>query len=172
MKNIGEAEAKGIELEADGRPSSFFGYRVAGTYMDIEWTSGQMRVKEHPTNTDIMADLDGYDINGIPKYTYVVGLDFYPIEDLKCSADINGYGSYYVDYLNRIKYGSKTTVDANISYSLKNWKFWLLGKNLFDEEIERVINATGKLTGANGEYDNDYFVQDGRYIEAGVSYHF
>ncbi len=171
-KNIGEAEIKGIELEADGRLLPWLGYRLTGTYLNAEWTSGQMRVKEHPTNANIMADLDGYDINGIPKYTYVVGLDFYPLKGLKCSADINGYGSYYVDYLNRIEYGAKTTVDANISYSLKKWKFWLLGKNLFDKEIERVINATGKLTGANDDYDNDYFVQDGRYIEVGVSYHF
>ena len=171
-KNIGEAEIKGIEVEMDGRLCSFFGYRLAGTYLDAEWTSGQMRVYEHPSNKKVMCDLDGYDTTGIPKYTYVIGLDFYPLEGLRFSTDVNGYGSYYVDYINRIKYGAKTTVDANISYSIKNWKFWILGKNLFDEEIERIINTTGRLTGANGEYDNAYYVQDGRYIEAGVSYHF
>lgn len=172
MKNIGEAEIKGLELEVDGRLCPLFGYRFSGTYLDAEWTKGRMRVYEHPSNTKVMRDLDGYDITRIPNYTYVVGLDFYPTEGLKLSADTNYYGSYYVDYLNRIKYGSKTTVDANVSYRIKNWKFWLLGKNIFDEEIERVINTTGRLTGANGEYDNAYYVQDGRFIEAGVSYHF
>ncbi|MCK5507732.1 MAG: TonB-dependent receptor [Desulfobacterales bacterium] len=172
MKNIDKAEIKGLELETDGRLCSWFGYRFVGTYLKAEWTKGQMRVKEHPTNTDIMANLDGYYIIHIPQYTCVTGLDFYPIEGLKCSMDINYYGSYYVDYLNRIKYPSKTTVDANISYSLKNWKFWLLGKNIFDEEIENVQNSTGKLTEANGEPKNAYYVQDGAYFEAGVSYHF
>jgi len=172
MKNVGEAEIKGIELEADGRPSLFFGYRLAGGYLNAEWTKGEMRVYEHPSNNRVTRDLEGYDIHGIPKFTYVLGFDLYPLEGLKCSMDINGYGSYYVDYLNRIRYGSKTTADAHISYRMKSWKFWLLGKNIFDEEIERPVNTTGKLTGPNGEYDNAYYVLDGRYIEAGMGYHF
>ena len=171
-KNIGEAEIKGVELEADGRLTDLFGYHLAGTYLKAEWTKGRMRVYEHPTNNKVMRDLDGYDIHGIPDYIYVVGLDFYPTEGLKCGVDVNGYGSYYVDYINRIEYGAKTTVDANISYSMEGWKFWLLGKNIFDEEIERASNTTGQLTGANGEYKNKYYVQDGRYIEVGVSYYF
>jgi iron complex outermembrane receptor protein len=172
MKNIGEAEIKGLELETDGRLCPWFGYRLVGTYLKAEWTKGQVRVKEHPTNTNIMANLDGYDIYGIPNYTYVVGLDFYPLEGLKCSMDINGYGSYYLDYINRIKYGAKTIVDANISYRMKNWKFWVLGKNIFDKKIERAINSTGELTAANGEPKNAYYVRDGICIETGVSYHF
>jgi iron complex outermembrane receptor protein len=55
MKNVGEAEMKGIELEADGRPSLLFGYRLAGIYLNAEWTKGEMRVYEHPTN--VMATL-------------------------------------------------------------------------------------------------------------------
>ncbi|MBW2605361.1 MAG: TonB-dependent receptor [Deltaproteobacteria bacterium] len=172
MKNIGEAEIKGLELEADGRISPLFGYRLVGTYLKAEWTKGQVRVYEHPSNNKVMRDLDGYEIYGIPNYTYVIGLDFYPAEGLKCSLDINGTGPYYVDYLNRIDYGAKTTVDANVSYKIKNWKFWVLGKNIFDEEIERVINSTGRLTQANGEYKNAYYVLDGIYIAAGVSYSF
>jgi iron complex outermembrane receptor protein len=172
MKNIGEAELKGLELEADGQLFSWFGYRLAGTYIDAEWTSGRMQVYEHPSNKKVMSDLDGYDIHGIPNYTYVVGLDFYPGEGFKCSFDMNWTGPYYVDYLNRIEYGAKTTMDANISYRIKNWRFWVLGKNIFDVKIERVSNAAGKLTKANSEYDNAYYVQDGRYIEAGVSCHF
>lgn len=172
MKNIGGAEIRGLELEANGRVCPWFGYRLAGTYLKAEWTTGQMRVYEHPSNTKVIRDLAGYDIHGIPRYTYVVGLDLYPFKGFKCSIDINGYGSYNVDYLNRIEYGAKTTVDANISYTIKHWKFWLLGKNIFDEEIERVINPTGRLTGPSGEPDNAYYVQDGRYIEVGVSYHF
>jgi len=172
MKNIGEAEIKGLELETDGRICPLFGYRLVGTYLKAEWTKGQMRVYEHPSNNKVMHDLGGYDIYGIPNYTYVVGLDFYPGEGLKCSFDINGTGPYYVDYLNRIEYGAKATIDTNISYKINNWKFWVLGKNIFDEEIERVINSTGKLTKANGEYKNAYYVLDGRYMEVGVSYHF
>ncbi|RLF60377.1 MAG: TonB-dependent receptor [Thermoplasmata archaeon] len=172
MKNLGEAEMKGIELEADGRPFAMFGYRIAATYLDAEWTKGQVRIYEHPSNLRVMKDLSGYEIYGIPKYTVMAGVDLYPAQGLKFSLDMNYYGPYYVDYIDRIKYGAKTTFDANISYHLKNWKFWVLGKNILDEEIERVINPTGRLTAANGEYDNAYYIQDGRYIEVGVSCRF
>ena len=171
-KNVGSAETKGIELEMDGRLLSWFGYRLSGTYLDAEWTSGQMRVYEHPSNVRVVHDLDGYDIYGIPNYTYTVGFDFYLMEGLKFIADIHTQGPYYVDYLNRIKYSAKTTVDAKLSYSFRTWEVWLLGKNILDEEIERPINATGRLTAAYGEPRNGYYVQDGRYIEVGVSYNF
>ncbi|MCK4423053.1 MAG: TonB-dependent receptor, partial [Candidatus Omnitrophica bacterium] len=131
-KNVGETEHKGIELEVDGRVCPLFGYRVSGTYLKVEWTDGQMRVYEHPSNTLVTSDLKGYDMYGIPNYSYVLGFDLYPKEGLKYSIDINTTGPYYLDALNRIEYGEKTTLDANISYKVKDWRFWLLGKNLFD----------------------------------------
>jgi iron complex outermembrane receptor protein len=171
QKNIGDAEAKGIEIELDGRPWELLGYRFAGTWQDIEWTSGQILAYEHPSNAKIMEDLDGYEIYDIPEYSFSAGLDVYPLDGLKCSVDVNYTGSKYVDYINRIDYDARTTVDANISYSIKNWQFWVLGKNIFDEKIERVSNSTGKLN-TDGTYANAYYVQDGAYFEAGVSYHY
>ena len=170
MKNTGEAEYKGIELEADGRVLSWLGYRVAGSYLKAEWTKGRQKVNEHPTNDRIVSDLDGYDVYGVPNWTYLIGLDFYPIKGLMMGIDVNGSGPYYVDYLNRIEYDAKTTVDARISYRYGSLKVWALGKNILDEEVERVYNSTGALTEENGEPNNRYYVQDGRYLEFGVSY--
>ena len=171
-KNVGDAETKGIELEADGKLMPWFGYRLAGAYQKAKWTSGTMKIYEHPSNVSVVHDLDGQDIYGIPDYTYTVGLDFYPIGGLKFSTDINTQGPYYVDYLNRIKYSAKTTVDANLSYSFSKWKVWILGKNILDEEIERPINTTGRLTGPGGTPDTAYYIRDGRYIEVGASIYF
>ncbi len=171
-KNIGKAEIQGIELELDGRVCSFFGYRFSGTYMNHEWKDGEVRVYDHPSNERVIRELDGKKIHGIPDYSFIVGLDFYPVERLKCRIDINTAGSYNIDYMNRFKYGSKTTVDATISYVWEKWKFWLLGKNIFDEDVERAYNSTGRLTEANGELQTSYYVQDGAYVEGGVSYQF
>jgi len=171
--NIGDAEAKGIELEADGRPCSYFGYRLAAAYQDIEWTSGTASVYLHPDNTRVRnADISGKQIYWVPEFSGFVGLDFYPVEGLKVSVDINYMGERYVDYLNQIEYPDKTTVDARIAYTWKHWKVWVLGKNLFDEEIEYVSNSSGQLTEANGEPLNYYYVQDGLYLEAGLGYQF
>jgi iron complex outermembrane receptor protein len=171
--NIGDAEAKGIELEADGRLCSFFGYRLAGTYQDIEWTSGTVSSKLHPSNvTDKHADITGKQIYWVPEFSGLMGLDFFPMKGLKLNVDINYMGDRYVDYLNRIKYPAKTTFDAGVSYSWNQWKLWLLGKNIFNEPLEYVSNTSGTLTGVNGDPKNAYYVQDGAYFELGISYSF
>ena len=171
--NIGDAEAKGIEFEADGRTCKYFGYRLAAAYQNIEWTSGTASVYIHPTNTrEREADISGKQVYWVPEFTGLVGLDFFPMHGLKFSIDMNYTGERYIDYLNQIEYPSKTTLDARVSYNWKNYKFWLLGKNIFDEELEYVSNSSGRLTGANEDPDNAYYVQDGVYVEAGVSLRF
>ena len=171
--NIGDAEAKGIEIEADGRVTDIFGYRFAAAYQNIEWTSGTASVYIHPDNTrDREADISGNQIYWVPEFTGTVGLDFYPVDNLKFSIDMNYMGDRYVDYLNQIEYPDKTTFDARISYTLDKYKFWLLGKNIFDEELEYVSNSTGSLTEPGGVPSNNYYVQDGAYLEAGISYNF
>jgi len=170
--NIGDAEAKGIELEVDGKLNRYFGYRLAAAYQDIEWTSGTALAYIHPTNTrDYTADISGKQIYWVPKFTGLVGLDFYPMDNLKISLDMNYMGERYVDYLNQIEYPDKTTFDARVAYTWHQWKFWLLGKNIFDEDLEYVSNSSGKLN-SDGDPNNAYYVQNGAYVEAGISYHF
>ncbi len=170
--NIGDAEAKGLELEADGRLCQYFGYRLSGAYQKIEWTSGTASAYIHPDNThDYNADISGKQIYWVPKISALAGLDFYPMDNLKISFDMNYIGKRYVDYLNQIEYPSKTTFDARASYTWKQWKFWVLGKNIFDEDLEYASNSSGKLN-SDGEPNNAYYIQNGRYVEAGISYHF
>jgi iron complex outermembrane receptor protein len=178
-KNTGDSEHKGVELEVDGRPLKWFGYRLSGTYMKAEWTSGRERVYTWETATSRdFRDLEGYDLNRTPRYKYTVGCDFYPVENLRLNVDMNGTGPYYVDYLNRIEQDGEITFDAGIRYDLAHWSLWILGKNIFDAEIESVFNSSGKLNSSaaeiarNGLYDNDYYPRDGQYFEAGATYRF
>ena len=171
--NIGDAEAKGIEVEADGKLNEFFGYRFSAAYQNIEWTSGTASAYLHPSNESIQdADISGKQIYWVPKVSGNIGFDFYPMKGLTFSVDANYIGERYIDYLNRLEYPDKTTFDARISYSINQWKLWLLGKNIFDEDLEYVSNSSGRLTGENGEPDNAYFIQNGAYLEAGLSYRF
>ena len=170
--NIGDAEAKGLELEADGRLCRYFGYRLSGAYQEIEWTSGTASAYIQPGNThDYKADISGKQINWVPKFSALAGLDFYPMDHLKFSLDMNYIGKRYVDYLNQIEYSAQTTFDARVSYTLNQWKFWILGKNIFDKDLEYTSNSSGKFN-SDGEPNNAYYVQNGRYVEAGISYHF
>lgn len=178
-KNTGDSKHIGIELEVDGMLNDFFGYRLAGNYMKAEWTSGKERVYtwDTPTSRDFR-DLDGYKLNRVPEYKYMVGLDFFPIEHLRCNIDLNVTGSYYIDYLNRIEYGGRETVDIGIRYERETWSMWMIGKNIFNEHIESVYNSNGQLNigseeiSLNGLYNNEYHPRNGMYIEIGASFRF
>jgi len=178
-KNTGDSEHKGIELEMNGRVTDLWGYRLSGTYMEAEWTSGRERVYTWDTATSQgFRDLDGYQLNHVPKYKYTAGVDFYPMEHLRCNADLNVTGSYYVDYLNRIEYGSRQTVNLGVRYEREKWSVWLLANNLFDEEIESVYNSNGQLYSSaadiarNGIYANEYYPRQGQSFEVGMSFRF
>jgi len=168
QKNTGDAETYGVELELDGRPLRWLGYRISGAWIDAEWTKGMARIYEHPSNTRVEVDLDGYQVNGIPEFTGRVGLDFYPWEGLKASLDAITCGEYYLDYTNRLSYPSKTTVDASVSYTWDMYKVWILAKNIFNKDVERAINSDGELTQSNGDPKTTYYVLDGLYVEAGI----
>ena len=178
-KNTGDSEHKGVELEMDGMLTNILGYRLAGTYMKAEWTSGRERVYtwETPTSRDFR-DLKGYQLNRVPEYKYMIGIDIFPIENVRCNVDLNVTGPYWVDYLNRIEYDEKKTVDVGIRYERERWSIWLLAKNIFDEEIEAVYNSNGQLNttaediALNGLYANDYYPRQGQYFELGGSIRF
>ena len=178
-KNTGDSEHKGVELEMDGMLTNILGYRLAGTYMKAEWTSGRERVYtwETPTSRDFR-DLKGYQLNRVPEYKYMIGIDIFPIENVRCNVDLNVTGPYWVDYLNRIEYDEKKTVDVGIRYERERWSIWLLAKNIFDEEIEAVYNSNGQLNttaediALNGLYANDYYPRQGQYFEIGGSIRF
>ena len=172
QKNTGDAETYGVELEIGGRLLEWLGYRLSGAYINAEWSSGTAKIYSHPDNEQVVVDLDGYQVYGIPEFNGKVGLDFYPMEGLKFSLDANIWGEYYLDYTNRLTYPCKTTFDANLSYSWSRYKIWILGKNIFDEEMERAYNSDGELTDAYGSYKTAYYVQDGAYVEAGISLSF
>jgi len=178
-KNTGDSEHVGIELEMNGMLTDYLGYRFAGNYMKAEWTSGRERVYtwETPTSRDFR-DLDGYDLNRVPEYKFMIGIDIFPIQHLRCNLDLNVTGPYYVDYLNRIEYGQRCTVDAGIRYERDAWSVWVLGTNIFDRDIESVYNSNGQLNTSvdeiarNGLYANQYHPRRGRYFEAGVTLKF
>lgn len=178
-KNTGDSEHKGIELEMDGLLTDILGYRLSGSYMKAEWTSGRERVYTWDTPTSLdFRDLDGYQLNRVPKYKYTIGIDLFPMEHLRCNVDLNVTGSYYADYLNRIEYGQRKTVDLGLRYERESWSLWFLANNIFNEKIEAVYNSNGQLNttadeiARNGLFANDYYPRQGQSFEVGMAFRF
>ncbi len=173
-KPVGDSIHRGVEVEADGRPLEWFGYRLAFSRLDAEWDSGKERVAIHsevPTKNYEYVDVKGKKLYDVPEYTCSVGVDFYALKNWQLSVSLNGVGERYIDAMNHYKETAYSTVDAKLSYTLKNWKLYLLSSNLFDQESEKLYNSTGKRD-ADGEPSNSYYPRDGRYIGLGATVKF
>jgi len=174
-KNIGDSDHKGVELEANGKLSSFFGYRFQGTYQSAKWDNASFRAYEWgATQSD--DSLENFDISGktvphVPKFTSTLGLDFYFLEFFKLSADANYYDKQEIDVLNRYQTDAYTTLDLRLSYKRENYRIWVSAFNLLDRKEENMFNEQGKRL-SDGSPAHNYYPLDGRYIEAGISFVF
>ncbi len=170
--NVGESEHKGLEIEAAGRISPYFGYRFSGAYQHAEWDEANFRTYvwglTPADDTRENVDISGKKIPQVPEFTSTLGLDFYFMKYCKLSADVNHYGKRYVDVLNRYQMDDYDTVDAMISYKRENVKLWILANNIFDTEKESMFNETGKRN-SDGTPSHLYYPLEGRYVEAGIT---
>lgn len=175
-KNIGESEHKGVEVEATGILSPYFGYRLSGAYQRAEWDEATFKAYvwyPDPANDRLqLVDISGKKVPHVPDLTSTIGLDFYFLEDFKFSTDLNYYGSQYIDVLNRYEMNNYVTVDAIVSYSQKKYKIWVLGTNLFDREVENIFNERGRRNPDGSPRHYAYYPLDGRYVEVGVTFTF
>jgi iron complex outermembrane receptor protein len=171
-RNVGDSKDKGIELEASGRLCPYFGYRLLAAYQDAEWDDATFRCYawgETPAEDTLQnVDISGKTVPQIPKFTSTIGLDFYFADYFKLSTDMNYYGERYIDVLNRYERDDYVTFDAMLSYTRANYRIWILGNNLFDNEVENEFNEQGKRN-ADDTPGHLYYPLDGRYIETGVT---
>ena len=174
-KHIGDSVHQGVDIEADGKPRDWFGYRLGFTWLDAEWGSGRARVSVHgATPADDSYDtvsVAGKKVYRVPEYEYRVGADFYPDESWKFSMDLHGFGESYIDALNRYKNGSVNLVDAKLTYYIKGWELYVLSSNIFDEEYESIFNTKGKRN-SDSTPGHDYYPRDGQYFEIGATIKF
>ena len=125
---------------------------------------------------DGVSDTSENNLNGkhtyrVPEYEYRAGIDLYPIDKLRISCDVRGFGEQYIDAYNQFKNKAVTLVDAKVSYDIcKNVQLYGLGSNLFNIDYESIFNSSGKLSG--GIPNHSYYPKDGRYFEIGTTLKF
>ncbi len=175
-KNVGDSTNKGIEVEAEGRPLGWLGYDVSYSYTDATWDNGVLRTYVYGATpaADVARNLDitGKYVANVPKHKYRVGFTLYPpMEGLKLNFGVSGRADSYIDGWNRYRNDSEYLVDAKVTYEKRNWKLYVSADNLFDKEYYYVYN-TNSQRNADGTPNNSYYLKNGRYIEAGISFKF
>ncbi len=176
-RNAGTSIHKGIEVEVDGRPREWIGYRLSFTTIDAEWDEGTAKAYATPdASKTSVTDLSGKIVNYVPEYEYTVGLDFFPLRDTKYGSltiglDLRGFGEQYEDYNNNLEMSAADFLDAKITWAYKRFECYLIGSNLFDKEWNRVVNATG-MDHSRFSMGSGFYPQDGRYVGIGASFKF
>lgn len=178
-RNAGTSIHKGIEVELDGRPLSWLGYRLSFTTIDAEWDDGVAKAYATPdAPSTSVTDLSGKTLHYVPEYEYAAGIDFFPFQDtawgsLVLALDVRGFGEQYEDYNNNLKMSDAHFVDLKFTWTFKQMEFYLACTNLFDEEWDKASNSTGKAhTRLDSPSTTGFYPQDGRYIGIGTSFRF
>jgi outer membrane receptor protein involved in Fe transport len=175
-KNVGDSINKGLELEAEGRPFDWLGYDLDYSYTSAKWDNGVLRTYVYGATPAADAarnvDISGKYVANVPKHKYRLGVTLFPpIEGLRFNIGLSGRADSYIDGWNRYKNETEYLTDAKITYEKKNWKLYLSVDNLFDKDYCYVYNTSSQRN-ADGTPNNSYYLKNGRYIEAGISYKF
>ena len=176
-RNAGTSIHQGIEIELDGRPFEWLGYRLSLTTIDARWDEGEAKAKPSPDagGTEV-TDLEGKTVHNVPAYEYAIGFDFYLLRNttrgsLTASLDIHGFGEQYEDYNNNFTMAPADFVDLKITWTFGRYELYLNSTNLFDRQWDKYVNSTGTDHGDLGGMGGIY-PQDGRYIGIGGSVYF
>lgn len=177
--NAGVSIHQGIEVEVDGRPFNWMGYRVSFTTIDAEWDKGEVKAYETPTEDAayVVTQLGGKKVNNVPEYEYTVGMDFFPVRNsaygsFTFALDLRGFGEQYADYNNNITMSDAHFLDAKITWMYRAVEFYVACTNIFDKEWDKIVNARGRLHTDIPSTSAPFYPQDGRYIGVGAAYRF
>ena len=185
--NLGKAVHKGIEIELDGRPWHWLGYRVNYGYMNAKWDDPEAVYSSYVWADDPADDyrtgisVDGYRLSRTPEHKVTATVNLYPTSHLTAWFNLTYVDDQYVDYLERVVQPSVTTLDFKLSYTFDGGSLgpvqWQditihgLVKNLTDEKDAYYSNSYGTRND-DGSLDTNYYPYAGRYFEIGLTMNF
>jgi len=138
IKNASSAKSKGIELEASYifndslTLTSSFAYNKA-TFKDFKYSS-LILDNNYQAVGSRSVDNSGKTMPYAPKYTYNLGFEYRVDNGFYANANLNGFGSFYIDDNNVYERKPYSLVNAKIGYESKDYDVYLYGKNIFDKD--------------------------------------
>jgi outer membrane receptor protein involved in Fe transport len=159
--NAGEAEVKGLELEASFRATDYLSLSGAYTYLDTEYTkfqsldsgAGNIAAASNctvvaPTGTPTcLLDLSGNELEYAPKNAFVGNVAYRrPLRgdtDWFVEGDVNYQDERYQRFLNTVKFDDYTTVDFRAGIANDQWEIVAYVENAFDDDtVKTGVNST------------------------------
>ena len=134
---IGEQQSRGAEFRMAGAITQNWKIFLSAAYIDAEYVGGDLDGLRPPNTPEF-----GFSV--FPAYEFLDG----PLKDWRASVGYvykdfgasgatvpDGVGSFGVDNnIGVIDFGAISELSLSIDYEGDNWRFWLQGTNLTDEE--------------------------------------
>jgi iron complex outermembrane receptor protein len=161
IRNVGKARVRGFEIETIARPSRFFQLEGALTYVDAEFTEGQLTEPLRPAPLTqppgtLIRDLDGLRLPRAPRWKLsIAGQVDQPLGDwgtITARAEYHWQSGIYftvfnIDAASQDSYGL-LRASVGITTADDRWTFRLFGDNLADATYFTNQILTGTVYGA------------------------
>lgn len=141
--NLGEAQVRGLEIEATARPTERLELSLGLNLIDTEVTSVD------PAATAAVGLVEGNQLQKVPEFSGAFAATYTaPIGggwDFTATGSVVYQGSAYSDFQNleSEKLDSYTTLGGRIGVENERYGLYLFGRNLTDERIELDISGPG-----------------------------
>jgi len=161
IRNVGEAEVKGFEIEFLTLASEAWQFDGSVTYLDAQFTEGELTEPLRPAPPDqppgsAVRDLDGLSLPRAPEWKVHIGAQFqHRLEGLGTLSvradyvwqDKVYYTVFNIDSASQDAYG---VTNARLSFDSEDmrWSMAIFGKNLTDESYFSNQILTGTVYGA------------------------
>lgn len=161
IQNVGKARVRGFEVETVARPSDFFRLEGAVTYVDAQFTEGQLTESLRPAPLTqapgtLLRDLDGLRLPRAPRWKFsVAGQVDQPLGDMgniTARAEYHWQSKIYftvfnIDAASQESYG---LLRASLGFTSadEKWSIRLFGDNLTGETYFTNQILTGTVYGA------------------------
>ncbi|WP_320041966.1 TonB-dependent receptor [uncultured Desulfobacter sp.] len=152
LTNAAKANGYGFELEATAQIRDGLSLMAGFGFNHVEFDEFNDADGDYAGNKNPYA----------PQYTFNVGVQYRHHNGLYFRADLIGKDKMYLDKTNTYTCDAHQIVNVKIGYETERFDIYLFGRNIFDEEYDRV--------GASGGYYTAY--SNPGKIGLTVNYHF
>ena len=139
-RSAGETRHKGIEFGINYKPTEQLNFRVGGTTAQHTYVDFKVSDK----TTDVVQNLDGFEMPNAPKWSGNSELSYYPnwLPNLRASIEWQYVSSYYQDQINTVKYQGYNLFNGRVGYKWKSLEIYVNAMNLTDKLYAYNVSRT------------------------------
>ena len=139
IRTRGDGSSEFIDYIGNAAAGSNYGVEFSGNFLASEClifygSLGLLKTRYDDFINSAGDNLEGREQAHAPSYQYSLGVNIKLGSNIDLGLNVLGKDSFYFSDSHGIQSGAYNLINANLSYSWKDWKLMLWGRNLSDED--------------------------------------